>query len=62
MKTWEVAYYNRGCYRYKDVNAESAEQAIKRSRVKNIITLRIVTKNKALADSNPSSYTYRENF
>lgn len=60
MYTWEVAYYGRGVYRYKDVKAHDSAQAIKRARVKNIITLRICTNKKWLAYQNPSAYTYRD--
>ena len=60
MATYEICYYARGEYCYKDVVADSVEKAIKKARVKNIITLRIVTASKALAYANPSSYTYRE--
>lgn len=43
MKTWRVYYYSGiRSVRWKDVKAKTAEQAIKRARIKNIISLREV--------------------
>lgn len=43
MKTWRVYYYrNYNTVAHKDVKAETSEQAIKRARVKTIVSLQIV--------------------
>lgn len=43
MKTWRGYYYrNYSTISHKDVKAETSEQAIKRARVKNVISLEIV--------------------
>ena len=43
MKTWRVYYYrNYNTISHKDVKAETSEQAIKRARVKNIISLQAI--------------------
>lgn len=41
-RIWRVDYYGRGAYRRKYVRAENSEQAIKRSRVKDIVDLCIM--------------------
>lgn len=38
---WKVFYFNHGVYTHKFVKADTAEQAIKRSKVKRIIDLQI---------------------
>ena len=44
MKKWRVFYYirSKNLYTYKDITAESASEAIKKSRVKNIVDLIII--------------------
>lgn len=42
-KTWRVYYYrNYRTISHKDVKAETSEQAIKRARAKNIISLQVI--------------------
>lgn len=42
MKTWQITYYSHGAYRKKLVKADTAEQAIKKARIRNITDLQII--------------------
>lgn len=42
MKTWCVDYVVGNTYKVKYVEADTAEQAVKKARVKNIVDLNIV--------------------
>lgn len=57
---WYVSYFARGAYHYKIVSADSAEQAIRRARVKDINDLKIITNDEQQARENPSCYTFVE--
>lgn len=58
MKKYYIAYYSRNTYKTKIIIADSANHAIKKARVKNIIDVKEIVEKEYLAYINPSKYIY----